>query len=266
MNKIGASSFEIDSLYNLSERNLFINRVNPVVKLILTVMYILSVISVHKYNLVALIGMVFPLWLLFQIADLTFRQCFGRVWAVLPLVCFIGIANPFFDRQLLFSVGRLNVTGGFLSFVTLAIKGTLAVFASYSLIATTSVDNICRAMRSLHIPDIIVTEFMLMTRYVQTLMQTVGQTVESYSVRSNGQKGVHYSAWGSMVGQILLRSMDKADNIYKSMKMRGFNGYINMRTEKMRANDFTYFLLSALIIGIFRFVPVLNIIGSFFIR
>ena len=39
-----------------------------------------------------------------------------------------------------------------------------------------------------------------------------------------GQKGIHISVWGSFLGQLLLRSMDRAQALYESMELRGFCG------------------------------------------
>lgn len=47
---------------------------------------------------------------------------------------------------------------------------------------------------------------------------------DAYHLRAPGQKGIHISAWGSFLGQLLLRSMDRADELYQSMQLRGFCG------------------------------------------
>ena len=47
---------------------------------------------------------------------------------------------------------------------------------------------------------------------------------QAYSLRAPGQKGIHYKAWGSFLGQLLLRSMDRAEELYSSMLLRGYHG------------------------------------------
>ena len=47
---------------------------------------------------------------------------------------------------------------------------------------------------------------------------------DAYRLRAPGQKGVHISAWGSFLGQLLLRSMDRATALYESMELRGYHG------------------------------------------
>jgi cobalt/nickel transport system permease protein len=66
---------------------------------------------------------------------------------------------------------------------------------------------------------------MLLTyRYVAVMMEEVSVMTEAYHLRAPGQKGIHISAWGSFLGQLLLRSMDRAEDLYESMQLRGFRG------------------------------------------
>ena len=46
----------------------------------------------------------------------------------------------------------------------------------------------------------------------------------AYELRAPGQKGINFRVWGSLIGQMLLRSMDRSENLYQSMKLRGFKG------------------------------------------
>ncbi len=46
----------------------------------------------------------------------------------------------------------------------------------------------------------------------------------AYHLRAPGQKGIHYKAWGSFLGELLIRTMDRATALYESMELRGFNG------------------------------------------
>lgn len=48
--------------------------------------------------------------------------------------------------------------------------------------------------------------------------------MQAYSLRAPRQKGIHFKAWGSFVGQLLLRSMDRAGVVYESMTLRGYQG------------------------------------------
>ena len=130
-----------------------------------------------------------------------------KLGPVLLLVCAVGIANPFFDRAVLFRAGPLPVTGGMISMATLMLKGVFAVLASYLLILTTSMESICYALRLLHVPKIMVTMVLLIYRYVIVLLKEAERISQAYSLRAPAQKGIHYRAWGTLLGQLMLRSI-----------------------------------------------------------
>ena len=96
--------------------------------------------------------------------------------------------------------------------------------ASFLLVATTSIEEICRALRQLHFPKMLTSLLLLTFRYISVLLEEVAIMTEAYHLRAPGQKGIHVSAWGSFLGQLLLRSMDRAEALYESMELRGFYG------------------------------------------
>ena len=114
-----------------------------------------------KYDITPLILMAVYLIFAFLIGELSVLKALYRMRIILPLVLFVGIFNPFFDREIVLTIGSINVSGGFLSMITLIIKGFYTVLAAYILIATTSIDDICYALRCIKIPRIIVIVIML---------------------------------------------------------------------------------------------------------
>ena len=56
----------------------------------------------------------------------------------------------------------------------------------------------------------------------------------AYELRAPGQKGIQFRAWGSLLGQLLLHSIDRAQLVYESMQLRGFAGSFSARAEKAR--------------------------------
>ena len=149
--------------------------------------------------------------------------------------------------------------------LTLVIKGVFSVLASYLLIAITTIEEICFALRLIHVPSIIVTQVMLMYRYISMLIGEVERITKAYSLRAPGQKGIHFKVWGSLVGQLLLRSMDKAEAVYESMYLRGFNGnFYYSEKHKFVMSDIIYFAVWLIILLVFRFVPIVRAFGYIF--
>ena len=263
MSKIGNAIYEINHMDTIAKRYQWVNRIHPLVKFVFTVFYIAVVVSFSRYDVLGLFGMIIYPLAMFILADLSFKDSLKRLRVVLPLVCFVGILNPFFDKNYII-VSGIRVSAGVLSMITLIIKGVFSVLASYLLIATTSVDKLCCALRMLHIPRAIVTQFMLMYRYISVLLEETERITQAYVLRAPHQKGIHFKAWGSLVGQLLLRSMDRANEVYDSMRLRGYQGdYGYLRNSLIfRWSDALYFLFWIGILVLFRLFPVILVIGN----
>ena len=224
MANITSTIREFQTIDTLARRDCFLTRLHPLLKVFVTLAYIVAVVSRSKYDIAGLIYLaIYPI-LVFGFGGLSFRDCLRRLRIVLPLVCIVGIFNPIFDREVVMTVGGVGISGGVLSMVTLMMKGVLCVLAGYLLIANTTIEGICRALRILHVPKIIVTVVLLIYRYMSVLLSEVGRVTRAYALRAPGQRGIAFGAWGSLVGLMLLRSMDRAGEIYESMKLRGFDG------------------------------------------
>nr|WP_297763237.1 cobalt ECF transporter T component CbiQ [uncultured Butyrivibrio sp.] len=216
------------------------NSLHPLGKLLLSVLYIFTVVSFNKYALEPLIVMsVYPIFS-FIVGELSFKEGIYRMRLILPLVLFVGVFNPFLDRQIVGNIGELAVSGGVLSMITVMIKGFYSVLAVYILIATTSIDDICYALRVLHFPRIMVIVVMLIYRYFGVMAVEADRIMTAYKLRAPSQNGINYKAWGTLVGQWLLRSMDKAERVYESMLLRGFTGDFRIRKKNVRPLDVLY--------------------------
>ena len=274
-NKIDGAIGEFRSLDTSANQDQWMNRLHPLVKLFLTILYITVTVSFSRYQLAELLCMaIYPL-VGFTVGEISFAGCLKRLRIVLPLVCMVGIFNPLFDREVVLHIGSLAVTGGVLSMVTLMIKGVLTVLASYLLIVTTSIEKICHALRLIHVPKVLVTEILLIYRYVTVLLSEAGRITQAYSLRAPGQKGIAFKAWGPLLGQMLLRSMDRAEVLYESMCIRGFNGEFPGGAERTpadsagarrarRASLCWLFFWTAVFL-IIRFVPLAEWLGGLFV-
>ena len=264
MGKITNAIYEIHEMDEMAEKKTKINQIHPLVKILLTIVYITCVVSFDKYDLLGLLPMIVYPWMVFNLADIKMKSCFKKLRVVLPMVCFVGLFNPFFDHTLIIKIGSLVITGGVISMLTLMIKGTYALMASFLLIATTGIERICYALKLLYVPSIIVTQILLVYRYSTLLMEEANAVFEAYSLRAPNEKGVKYKIWGSLIGQLLLRSIDRAMILYDSMLLRGFSGeYYYASSHKGTEMDCIYFFLWLIIILALRMVNIMRIVVAF---
>lgn len=259
-NKARSAASEIRAMDDLAVMDSPIHRLSPTAKVIITVFYILTVVSFDKYDFSGLFIMVlFPIFG-YQMSFIPVSTCFRKLWVVMPLVCAVGLANPFFDRTVLVRIGSFAVSGGVVSMCTLMLKGIFCLMASFLLIATTGMEGICHALRGLHVPKLLTTLLLLTYRYIGVLLEEVAVMNESYHLRAPNQKGIHISAWGSFLGQLLLRTMDRAQSLYDAMLLRGFDGEYPFHAHH-HAATWVVVPVTALML-ICRFVPVATLLGS----
>lgn len=249
MSKVGRAIREIYRMDEIAARDTWLNQLHPLVKLLVTIVYIAMTVSFQKYQINKILLMaVYPV-VLFIVGEVSFTDSIRRLKLVLPLICFVGILNPFFDRQPVANVKGIIITTGMISMCSLIIKGVMCVFASYLLIASTKIEGICYALRILHVPSMIVTQILLTYRYISLLLTEAGRMMDAYSLRAPGQKGIHIKSWGSLAGSLLLRSMDRASALYESMTLRGYHGeFCYNLGRKVQKKDLLYLFVW---IGIF---------------
>ncbi len=267
MNRAQQALYEMKQTDELAMMDSPVHRFSALSKLMVTVIYIVTVMSFSKYDFGGVFMMALYPYLVFQLSGLSFKLCMYRMRYVIPLVAFVGIFNPFIDRTVMFQARFLSVTGGMISFVTLMIKGILCLCAAFLLSGTAPVDEICGALRRLHVPSVFVTVFLLAYRYMSVLMEEVAVMSDAYHLRAPRQKGIAFETWGSFLGQLLLRSMDRAQELYAAMQLRGYDGEFRQTgNTKDRSVSFVWFVVWTAVFLILRFVPVASLIGNLFVR
>ena len=258
---------ELAEMDELAARSSPIHALHPTAKLIATIAYILVTLSFGKYDLGGLFPMLLWPILLFQLSGIEVRSCFYKLRIVLPLVMAVGLFNPFFDRETVLRLGSLAVSGGVVSMITLMLKGLYCLMASFLLMATTPIDNLCAALRRLRVPKMLVTLLLLTYRYVGVMTEELAVMTDAYHLRAPGQKGVHVSALGSFLGQLLLRSMDRAQELYASMLLRGYHQHFHYAPVKpFRRRDALYMVGCVLAFLLLRYVKISQLLGGMIVR
>ena len=265
MSKLSNGIHELCNIDTQAGKNQWINRIHPLVKLFITILYVTLVVSFDKYHLMELLGMgLYPL-IVFLISDIHFGDCVKRIRYILPIILIIGIFNPFFDHKMIIVIGSVTITGGMVSMATLMIKGIFSVLAVYLLVITTTIEKICYGLRSIHIPQMVTTSILLTYRYINVLLKETERITQAYALRAPKQKGVHFKAWGSLIGQLLLRSMDRGTDIYDSMCLRGYENREHRKIYnevRMNSRDTLWLVVWTLvIIGLYTF-PVFTLVGN----
>ncbi len=240
-----------------------VHRIHPLTKLLITVAFLGFTVSFGKYDLAGVLIMCIYPFVVFTMSMVSFSHCIKRIWPVIPVFFLFGIFNVFFERDAAVTLGTIKVSYGIISAIVLICKGTLAVMSGYLLIATTGIENICYGLSVIKVPKVFLTQILLTYRYLSVLITQAGEVYTAYSLRAPGQKGINIKAWGPLLGQMLLRSVDKAENVYESMLLRGYSGEFTLKCgKKTPILGITYGIMWISLFIILRFVDISGIIGK----
>lgn len=251
---------ELDAMERTAHRQSPLHRLDARAKLITTVVFLVTMLSIPLSRLSEiLLCFIFPL-VTASMGGLNYSRIFRRSLIVLPFVIFIGGFNLFYDREPAFRIGSLTVTDGWVHFISIILRGLLSVQALIVLVDSTGYYNLCRSMQRLGVPSVFTTQLLFVYRYTYVLLEEALVLSRARDARSFGRRSYPLKVWGTLIGQLLVRTFERAGRIHCAMLARGFTGRIpppiyDRPAWKMR--DTAYLVLwSAVLILIHAFHPV----------
>ena len=229
---------------------------NAGAKVIITLSFIITVVSFDRYDISGLTPFfLFPL-LICGIGNIPPKYVIKKLIAVAPFAVVIGIFNPLVDRKILFHIGSWGISGGWVSFCSIIMRFILTVSAAVLLVAVTGFNAICASLEKFGMPRIFIVQLMFMYRYLFVLSEESERMSRARAARSFNSKHPSLAVYIPLIGQLLLRTLDRAERIYQAMKCRGFNGHFQTtRTSSGRKGLF----FAAVCIGMFIFFRFSNI-------
>ncbi len=245
------------------EKETFLHRLDPRVKVLVTVIYIISNALLPDGAWLAFISA----WMFLIIANLlsqlgigyTFkRSIIALPFALIAVTVLFSIpGKPVFTFQ--FLMWDLTITdAGLLRFVSILIRSWLSVQMAILLVAVTRFPDLIHALEHLHVPAILTTIIAFLYRYLFVLTDEVLRLIrarESRSAASAGNRSGGGVLWrakvaGNMAGQLFLRSYERSDRIYHAMLSRGYTGHLyTLNPHEMKSGD--YFVTAFVIAVIF---------------
>jgi len=251
----------------LSYQDTPVHRLDPRAKLITTIIYLLTVISFSRYEISMMIPFIlYPVYLI-TIGNISTLYLLKKVLIASPFALMVGFFNPFFDQSIIITLGKFNITAGWISFLSIMLRFFLTVSTALAFIACTGFNNVCYALNRLGIPRIFSVQLLFLYRYIFVLAEEAARMIRARNLRSFDGKGNTLSVYGSLAGHLLLRTINRAERIHTAMISRGFDGKIRIMKEFRFGWRETVFLFCwSFIFLVFRFVNIPLFAGTFIIR
>jgi len=228
MGNIESSLLNIGYLETLSYQQTPLHRLDPRAKLLTTLVFIVAVVSFGKYEITGLLPFVIYPVVLIAVGNLPPGYLAKKILLAAPFAFFIGIFNPLLDRAVMVHLGPIGISGGWVSFGSIMIRFTLTVSAAFILIAGTGLNAVCLGLDKLGAPRSFVMQLLFLYRYIFVLTDETLRLARARALRSFQGRGMGFKVFCSMIGQLLLRTLDRARRIHQAMLSRGFDGRIHL--------------------------------------
>jgi cobalt/nickel transport system permease protein len=238
MGRIEAALAHLGSLDELARRDTPASALDPRVKVVATLAFIGVVASFGRLEL----GRLAPLTLfpvaLAGLGQVPWRPLLVRLALASPFALGVAAFEPLLDRAPLLALGPVMLSGGTVAFATIMAKFALGLGAALLLVATTGFDSVAAALERLGTPRTLVAQLQLTYRYLFVLGEEAGRMVRAHALRCPDRRRPEWRIIGTLLGQLLLRALDRAERIHAAMRCRGFDGRIlTRRTWRLRLTD-----------------------------
>ncbi|MEG1426427.1 MAG: cobalt ECF transporter T component CbiQ [Oscillospiraceae bacterium] len=266
MADIRSKVHEIYSLELLSGGQSGIHRLHPLVKILGVLTYIVAVVSFDRYALSQLVPYIFFPVLLMALAEIPYSMILKRTMIALPFCLFAGFSNLIVNTTPVLRFGGVTVSAGLLSLIAIVFRTLLSVSAVLILVAVTPFSELTAQLRRFHVPRILVMLLEMTYRYIGALLEEVSSMYTAYRLRGDSPKGIELRHMGSFVGQLLIRSFDRAERVYSAMQCRGYTlDAEQVKSRPLQGRDWVFLCTVCGLSVLFRCVDFTQIIGRWFL-
>jgi len=266
MARIESTFFDIGAMDAISGQDTPVHRLDPRAKVLTTLIFIICVVSYDKYEVSGLMPFFVYPSVLIAIGNLPLKVLSKKVLLVSPFALFIGIFNPFLDPDPMTQIGPVTISGGWVSFASIMIRFVLTVGAALVLIATTGFLSVCMALDRMGVPRIFVVQLLFLYRYLFVLVDEGSRMARARALRSFQGRGMGIRVFGSMAGNLLLRTLDRAQRIHLAMLCRGFDGTIKVyKPMRIRGREILFVLVWGMVFVAMRVYNLPQLLGGVFL-
>lgn len=261
--KLHTALTDVRGLDELSRRNAWAQRLDPRAALLTTLLFAGVVVSFPPHELAALTPLcAFPLSLLL-LGHIPAGLVARRMALAAPFAVCVGLFNPFLDTAPLLYVGPVAVSGGWISFLSILLRFALTVSAALLLTAVVGFHTLCAALHSLGVPRAFVVQLLMLHRYLFVLLDEAQRLARARRLRAFSGRGMGPRVLATLLGNLLLRSVDRATRVHRAMCCRGFTGTVRVtHVFHFRAADAAFVLGWAIFFALVRSVNLPDALGN----
>jgi cobalt/nickel transport system permease protein len=197
-----------------------LHRIDPRIKLVAALAYIIAVVAtpVGWWRLLAAEGLVLAFAI--GLSGAPPRELLTRWLGFIVLVGFLALmvarAHP---SRVEFGVAAVMLT--------IVVKNSMAFLATLSLVNVTPFRKLLAAMRRLRMPPALVATLQFMYRYLHVLTEELDRMVKARRSRTFRRSGrLDWVLLTGLIGILFLRAFERGERVHAAMLARGWDGTI----------------------------------------
>lgn len=262
MASLAASLLDLREMDRIALQKTALHRLDPRAKVLATACFLAVLGSFNRLEVSSLLPLaVFPVALA-AFGDVPFGLFLRKVLLGLPFILILGAFLPVLDSTPVMRIGTVEISGGWLAYGSLIVRGTLAVATAAALVAVTGFGDVCAALDRLGLPRIFVQQLLFLYRYLFVVGEETQRSLLARELRSHG-RSMAWREYPSFTGNLLLRSWERAERVHTALLARGFRGIMPARPHATSGLVAWAFVLgwSAFFLGC-RLFPLPRLLGA----
>lgn len=200
-----------------------IHRLNPGVKLAAALVFVLAVVSYPPDAVSSLTPFASVLILIWSVSGAPAQPFLAGMALAAPFAAAIGLFNPLLDVRPVVAPGGWVIAHGWLSFTSIILRTILCVGMMLMLTATTRLNDLTYTLSGWGVPEVFLSILLMIRRYLFLLADEALRMFRALKLRGGFDGPPPWRTTGAMLGQLLVRSYQRAQSVHDAMRARGFS-------------------------------------------
>jgi cobalt/nickel transport system permease protein len=229
-----------------------IHRLDSRVKLIIVLVFTGLVVSLPKASVAVPLCYGLGPFIMLVLANIPLRFVIKHILLICPFILVLALSCVLYDRiptTVRFGPFLWNMSCGWLRCFAIIMKYMVSMLALITLISTTPFGDLLVGLQRLKVPSPLIIQLGFLYRYIFVVIDSA-----HHMLRARNTRKIRFLGWkmeirvaGSMVGALLMRSLDTAERISQAMQARGFSGrWHTLSDARIGRGDWIFSLLAVM--------------------
>ena len=229
-----------------------IHRLDPRIKLAVALLFTLLIVSLPRNTPATVVCYCLGPFTVLVIARIPIRFALRHILLISPFILVLALTCPIYDkapRIVPFGPFIWHLTEGWMRCFTIVVKFLATMLALIALISTTRFSDLLVVLQRWRVPEILVIQLGFLYRYLFVFIDKDHHILRARSTRTLRRLPLAQERRivTSMIGSLLIQSLDTAGRITTAMQARGFVGqWHSVRRFKLHRPDWMFMGIAVL--------------------